>query len=179
MRLALKTGLRGVGATNLLFALALAAMFLPAYAAKADEVIADFRTRILDSSSSPFRFGELRGKVVYVDFWASWCAPCRVSFPVLDSLADKYAAQGFAVVGVNQDESARDRDAFRKKVPVRFTLVEDGGHNIAKLFDVKAMPSGYLIDRKGVLRYVHAGFDATTPQKLESEIMQLLKEGRQ
>jgi cytochrome c biogenesis protein CcmG/thiol:disulfide interchange protein DsbE len=118
----------------------------------------------------------LRGKVVYVDFWASWCAPCRVSFPILDALGAKHGAQGFAVVGVNQDDAAKDRDAFMKRVRVKFTLVEDGDHKIAKAYDVKAMPSGYLIDRKGTVRYVHAGFDGSSRDKLETQILQLLKE---
>jgi len=136
----------------------------------------DFETKQLTEPGGSFKLSRQLGKVVYVDFWASWCTPCRYSFPILDGLADKYGAQGFMVVGVNQDDSVKDREAFRQKVPVKFALLDDGDHDVAKAFDVKAMPCGYLIDRKGILRRIHLGFDASTPEKLEAEIQLLLKE---
>jgi cytochrome c biogenesis protein CcmG, thiol:disulfide interchange protein DsbE len=148
----------------------------PAMALQAGTPAPDFSTKLIAEPASEFKLSQLKGKVVYVDFWASWCAPCRVSFPILDALGAKHGAQGFMVVGVNQDDAAKDRDAFRKRVPVSFALVEDADHKIAKSFDVKAMPSGYLIDRKGVVRYVHAGFDGSSRDKLDAQIVQLLKE---
>ena len=89
----------------------------------------------------------LRGKVVYVDFWASWCVPCRLSMPTLDGLHKRHADRGFAVVGVNKDATLGDAQRFRKRVPVSFLLARDDKDTVAKAFDVKAMPSGYLIDR--------------------------------
>lgn len=167
-----------VNAGNLSLFAALTALFAasPAAALQPNAAAPDFQTQQFTEPAGSFKLAQLRGKVVYVDFWASWCAPCRVSFPALDSLGKKYAAQGFVVIGVNQDESPKDRDTFRKRVPVSFALVEDADHKIAKAFDVKAMPSGYVVDRKGVVRFVHHGFDAGTPGKLEAEINQLLKE---
>jgi thiol-disulfide isomerase/thioredoxin len=117
-----------------------------------------------------------RGKVAYVDFWASWCVPCRLSMPVLDGLYRKHGARGFAVVGINKDVSAADAKRFLDKVPVTFTWVPDAGDAAAKAFDVKAMPSGYLIDRRGVVRYVHRGFTAETAAALERQVEELLKE---
>jgi thiol-disulfide isomerase/thioredoxin len=118
----------------------------------------------------------LRGNVVYVDFWASWCVPCRLSMPALDALYKRNRARGFAVVGVNKDVSAADAKRFLAKIAVSFPLVSDVQDAAARAFDVKAMPSGYLVDRKGVVRKVHRGFTDETAATLEGEIEALLKE---
>jgi thiol-disulfide isomerase/thioredoxin len=118
----------------------------------------------------------LAGKVAYVDFWASWCAPCRVSFPVLDGFAKKYSDQGFVVVGVNKDNLMKDAQRFLSRTPVSFTLVHDDKHAIAKAFDFKTMPTGFLIDRKGVVRFVHEGFDSSSEKALQTKIEALLAE---
>jgi cytochrome c biogenesis protein CcmG, thiol:disulfide interchange protein DsbE len=119
---------------------------------------------------------DLRGQVVYVDFWASWCVPCRTSMPVLDSLYRKHRERGFVVVGVNKDVSEADAARFLTRVPVTFPLLTDGGDQFARAFKVKAMPSGYLVDRKGVVRRVHRGFTTETAAGLETEIAGLLEE---
>lgn len=121
---------------------------------------------------------ELRGTVVYVDFWASWCVPCRVSMPALDALYRKHAARGFVVVGVNKDVEEAAAKRFLARVPVTFPLVHDAGDDIARAFGVKAMPSGYLVDRAGKVRRVHRGFNADTAAALDSEIEQLLGAAR-
>ncbi len=118
----------------------------------------------------------LRGRVAYVDFWASWCVPCRESMPLLDTLYKRHRDAGFAVVGINKDVSAADAERFLKKVAVSFPLAADAKDAAARAFDVKAMPSGYLVDRKGVVRRVHRGFTAETAASLEREIDSLLKE---
>lgn len=118
----------------------------------------------------------LRGRVVYVDFWASWCVPCRLSMPVLDAMYRKHGAEGFTVVGFNKDVEAADAQRFLQRVPVTFPLANDAQDAAARAFDVKAMPSGYLIDRKGVVRKVHRGFTQDTAAVLEREIEDLLKE---
>jgi thiol-disulfide isomerase/thioredoxin len=120
----------------------------------------------------------LRGQVVYVDFWASWCVPCRLSMPALDALYRKHRERGFTVVGVNQDVSAADAERFLKRVAVSFPLVRGADEAAARAFDVRAMPSGYLVDRKGVVRRVHRGFTEATPAELEREIAALLEEAR-
>ena len=124
----------------------------------------------------PLVLQSFRGQVLYVDFWASWCVPCRLSMPTLDALHRKHAARGFAVVGVNKDMTPADAQRFLQRVPVGFPLAQDGQDRLAKAFDVKAMPSGYLIDRRGVVRHVHRGFTAETAAGLEREIEALLKE---
>ena len=130
----------------------------------------------LDDPALVLRLDRFRGSVVYVDFWASWCIPCRSSMPLLDELYAQNASRGFAVVGVNKDMSAHDAHRFLEKVPVHFTLVTDRDDAAARAFDVKAMPSGYLVDRKGVVRRVHRGFTNETAAELRREIEALLKE---
>jgi thiol-disulfide isomerase/thioredoxin len=119
-------------------------------------------------------FASLRGRVAYVDFWASWCVPCRTSMPVLDEIARRHGARGFVVVGVNKDAAAADAERFLRRVPVGFALVADQDDAIAKAFGVKAMPSGYLVDRAGIVRRVHRGFTNETAAALEREIVELL-----
>lgn len=130
----------------------------------------------LGESQKSVTLKALKGQVVYVDFWASWCVPCRLSMPALDSLYKKNASRGFAVIGVNKDAKLDEAERFAKRLPVAFPLVVDDKDAIAKGFDVKAMPSGYLIDRKGVVRKVHRGFTEETAERLEREVEELLKE---
>ncbi len=136
----------------------------------------DVTAPLLAASGQPLALSSLRGNVVYVDFWASWCLPCRLSMPTLDALARKYGERGFRVVGVNKDVSTGDAEQFLKRVHVGFPLLADGNDTVARAFDVKAMPSGYLIDRKGVVRHVHRGFTESTAAALNSEIEALLKD---
>jgi len=132
-------------------------------------------TRLGETSRS-LPLAGLRGKVVYVDFWASWCVPCRLSMPALDALYKRNQDRGFVVVGVNKDVAAADARRFLERIPVTFPLAADAGDEAAQAFDVKAMPSGYLVDRKGTVRRVHRGFTAETAAELEREVEALLKE---
>ena len=127
---------------------------------------------------APVALGSFRGRVTYVDFWASWCVPCRESMPLLDSLYKRHRDAGFAVLGVNKDVTVADAERFLTRVKVTFPLAADAKDAAARAFDVKAMPSGYLIDRKGVVRKVHRGFTTETAASLESEITALLKESQ-
>ena len=119
--------------------------------------------------------GGFRGKVLYVDFWASWCVPCRTSMPALQTLYAKYKDRGFVVVGVNKDDRWTDAERFLQKYPASFPLASDTDEKIVKSFAVPAMPSGYLIDRKGIVRRIHTGFTEETAQSLDKEVDQLLK----
>jgi len=148
----------------------------PAWAIEAGGALPPLTLAALADPSQSVSLAQLRGKVVYVDFWASWCVPCRLSMPALDALYRKNRERGFAVIGVNQDVSVSDAQRFIKRVPVSFPLVRGGDEAAARAFDVKAMPSGYLVDRKGVVRRVHRGFIENTAAEIESELEALLKE---
>jgi thiol-disulfide isomerase/thioredoxin len=160
-----------------LLALLLAAA-LPSAALDAGQKVPPVALASMDASpvKAPASVAELKGQVVYVDFWASWCVPCRRSMPALQSLYRRQRERGFIVVGVNKDPEARDAERFLRSFPVTFPLVADGDDAVAKAFGVKAMPSGYLIDRAGVVRQIHHGFTADTEKTLEREVEALLQE---
>ena len=117
-----------------------------------------------------------QGQVLYVDFWASWCGPCAKSFPFLNKMHHELKDKGLQIVGVNLDENLEDAKGFLAKYPADFTVVTDPGEQCAKRFDVKAMPSSYLIDRKGIVRHVHLGFRSGESEDLRLLIEQLLAE---
>lgn len=130
----------------------------------------------LEEGAAPVDLAQFKGKVLYVDFWASWCIPCRSSMPTVDELYRKLGSRGFAAVGINKDDRAVDARRFLGRVPVTFPLAADPQDAVVRAFLVTAMPSGYLIDRKGVVRKVHRGYTAETAKQLEGEIEALLKE---
>ena len=118
-----------------------------------------------------------RGKVVLVDFWASWCAPCRVAFPCLSKLQDTYRSRGLVVVGISVDEKVADYQSFVSKMRPSFSLAHDASHRAASTFGPSTMPSSYLIDRRGVVRHIHSGFrGAKTEAEYIAEIEALLAE---
>ncbi len=119
----------------------------------------------------------LKGKVVLVDFWASWCAPCKEELPELEKLYKKYQAKGFVIVGVNIDEDAANMTKFLKGQKLSFTVVRDTpDHAVAGRYKPTKMPSSYLIDKKGIVRHVHAGYKAADKAAFDKEISALLAE---
>ena len=118
----------------------------------------------------------LSGKVVLVDFWASWCGPCLRSFPWMNELQQRHAGEGFVIVAVNVDQDRVLADAFLKKLPPRFRVEFDPAGRIATRFGVEAMPTSFLIDRRGQVRARHAGFRDAQRAPREQQIQQLLKE---
>ncbi len=116
----------------------------------------------------------LKGKVVYLDFWASWCGPCKQSFPFMNELQSRYGADGFEVVAVNLDAKRDDADRFLAEVPARFTLAFDASGDSARRFEVKSMPSSLLIGRDGRVVAAHKGFKAGDRQELEERVAQLV-----
>ena len=117
---------------------------------------------------------QYQGKVVYLDFWASWCKPCRQSFPWMDAMQAKYAAEGLVVVSVNLDEQRADADKFLKQVPADFQVLYDPQGTLAARYQLIGMPSSFLIGRDGSVVAKHQGFFEDSPQKFEAEIRQQL-----
>ena len=117
---------------------------------------------------------KLRGKVVYVDFWASWCGPCKRSFPWMNELAERYGADGFTIVAVNVDKKRDDADRFLAQTPGRFTIVYDPSGASPAAWAVKGMPSSYLVDRSGRVALVEQGFRDEQKAGVENRIRELL-----
>ena len=117
------------------------------------------------------------GKVTLVDFWASWCEPCRESFPSYAQLQTDYAGRGLVIVAISVDQNARAFEMFVKKMNPSFPTLRDKDHQLVRKVDVPAMPTCYLVGRDGKVRFVHAGFHgATTERELRNEIDRLLTE---
>ncbi len=117
---------------------------------------------------------KLRGKVVYVDFWASWCGPCRRSFPWMNEMQQKYGAKGFTVVAINVDKKRADADKFLAVLPANFPVVYDEAGTAPAAFAVQGMPSSYLIDARGNVSYVERGFVEESRGPLEDRVKALL-----
>jgi thiol-disulfide isomerase/thioredoxin len=118
-----------------------------------------------------------KGKVVYLDFWASWCGPCALSFPFMSEVAKKHKAEGLELVAISVDESREEADAFLSTHPTPdLTVVHDPNGDCPKVYGLETMPTSYLIDRKGNLREVHRGFSNSDRAELSKRIEGLLKE---
>ena len=112
----------------------------------------------------------LRGRVVYVDFWASWCDPCRRSFPWLNTLRERYAGRGLTIVAINLDKDRQAADAFLEQFPADFLVAYDPAGRTAEAYRVSAMPSSFLIGPTGTLLSSHAGFDPRKADQVEALI---------
>lgn len=122
----------------------------------------------------PLQLAQLRGKAVYLDFWASWCAPCRKSFPWMGRMQERYGAEGLVVLAVNLDENRADAQRFLEATPARFTVLYDPQGNSARAWRVKGMPTSYLIGPDGKITFVHTGFREEHGEELEKEIRRAL-----
>ena len=107
---------------------------------------------------------ELRGKVVLVDFWASWCVPCKQSFPVLNELSSKYGNRGFVVIGISVDESKTAMQKFLKSTPAEFSILHDAKQKLVQQVNVASMPTSFILDTTGKVRFIHDGFHGKKTQ---------------
>jgi thiol-disulfide isomerase/thioredoxin len=140
---------------------------LPARAAQAPEL--SFST-----AEGALALAALRGKVVYLDYWASWCGPCRQSFPWMNEMQTRYRDQGFVVLAVNVDPERAEAQRFLAQQPARFTVAYDPSGDTARVLKLKGMPSSYLIDRDGKIVSSHIGFREAERAPREVEIRALL-----
>lgn len=129
-------------------------------------------------SDSQTSLADFRGKIVYLDFWASWCPPCRLSMPLMNALRNRYQQQGlpFEVVAVNVDSDPADGLDFLLDEPVDYVVLSDPGGTTPALYAVGGMPTAYLIDAKGIVRLVHEGFRRGDDAVIEAELQRLLEE---
>ena len=133
---------------------------------------------IADREGHRVTIGGLRGQVVLVDFWASWCEPCADSMPVLERLYNQYRARGFTIVGVSQDTARARMDQFLTRHRVSFPIVLDESHAVAGRYRPPRVPTSFLIDRRGIVRHIHEGFRASDASTLETQIQALLDQPR-
>ena len=119
---------------------------------------------------------QLKGQVVMLNFWASWCGPCRAEMPLLEQMYKRYSPLGFTLVGVNVDADTKDAEKWLAATPVTFPVLFDKESKVSQLYDVDAMPSSVFIDRKGNVRYLHRGYKAGDESEYLNQIRALLKE---
>lgn len=147
-------------ATAMALALGLSVAALPAASTAGN--IADGANapafQLASMNGKPLSLGELKGQVVLINFWASWCGPCRQEMPILEQLYHSYQAAGFTLVGVNVEPNANDAQKFLKGTPVSFPILFDPDSKVSKLYEVTGMPSTVILDRNGKVRYVHHGY---------------------
>lgn len=104
------------------------------------------------------RLADYKGKVIMINFWASWCGPCRQEMPLLEKMHKDYKDAGFVLLGVNVDAEAADRDKFLTETPVTFPILDDSQNTATEIFGVEAMPSTYFVDKNGNLAHLHKGY---------------------
>jgi len=127
-------------------------------------------------SGKPIRMADLKGHVVLLDFWASWCIPCRRSFPEVDALNRELQPKGLTVIAVNVDEQQKNAYTFLEQYPHTMTVAFDTKGAAAQAFDLQAMPSSMILDRHGRIRFTHEGYTDKTIAQFRSEVLQLMGE---
>ncbi len=128
------------------------------------------------SGSGPLALSDLKGQVVLINFWASWCGPCRQEMPVLEQLYRKYKPAGFTLLGVNVEPKSGDALGFLKSTPVSFPILFDTASKVSTLYEVTGMPSTVILDRKGNVRYVHHGYKPGEEGEYLDQIRTLMRE---
>jgi len=164
-----------IARTHPLAALCALALALHASAVAAETLAPDCSLRAVDDSRR-YALRELQGQVLWVDFWASWCGTCVEAMPFLNDLDRDFRARGLAVLGINLDEDPKDALEFLAKYPADFAQAADAEGDCPRSFRVETMPASYLIDRRGVIRYVHAGFRPSEAATLRARVSELLAE---
>ena len=138
------------------------------------QVAPDFVLR--SATGENLRLSEYRGDVVLINFWATWCGPCRQEMPLLDDLYGRYQRVGFNLLGVNIDEDSRRAMQMVQELGVNFPVLFDENKEVSKLYEVDAMPVTILVDREGIVRHIHHGCRRGYEEKYLTEIRSLLRE---
>jgi peroxiredoxin len=145
----------------------------PASALDVGDEAYDFEAPLLDGDQT-VHLSDHRGKVVYLDFWASWCNPCTKAIPAIEQLRKEFPETDFQVLAVNVDKSKKKATQFLDKTPIGYPSVADPRGKLPRRFGLETMPTSYLIDREGVIRYVHRGFRSGDVDELRAQIQKLV-----
>jgi peroxiredoxin len=127
-------------------------------------------------TGKPVELTQFKGQVVMLNFWASWCGPCRQEMPLLDSIYKKYNKAGFTMIGVNVEPDSKAANDWLKQTPVSFPILYDTQSDVSKLYGVAGMPSTVIIDRKGNVRMIHRGYKPGDEEEYLSNIRSLMRE---
>ncbi len=128
------------------------------------------------STGENLRLSEYRGEVVMINFWATWCGPCRQEMPLLDDLYNRYERVGFKLLGVNIDDNSQRAIDMMRELGVNFPVLFDASKDVSKLYEVNAMPVTVILDREGNVRHVHQGYKPGYEEKYLNEVRALLRE---
>jgi peroxiredoxin len=134
----------------------------------------DFSRKTVTGDGRVVSLRALAGKVAIVDFWATWCEPCKKSFPKLEELNVKYKENGLQIVGISEDDDKAGIPEFASELGARFPLIWDENKSIASKWQPKSMPTTFVVDRKGTVRFVHLGYHAGDEAEIEREVKSLL-----
>jgi len=150
-------------------------LFTPlSYAAEASGPAPDFTLK--SRGGENIKLSEHRGDVVMINFWASWCGPCRQEMPLLEELYKKYSDVGFTLLAVNVEEDSSKADDLLRDIPVTFPVLFDNTNAVSKLYKVVAMPSTVIIDRDGNMRYLHQGYLPGYENEYQKQVKELIRE---
>ena len=135
---------------------------------------ADFTLK--SNTGKNLRLSDFRGQVVMINFWASWCGPCRQEMPILDQLYKRYGKLGFTLLGVNVEQDSSKANAYLKDIPVSFPILYDTANQTSKLYNVNAMPTTVMVDRNGNMRFIHHGYKPGYEKDYKKQIKALIRE---
>ena len=157
-----------------LFLTGLLTVTLPAAAMDLNKPAPDFTLKSLTGKN--LKLSEMAGNVVLINFWASWCGPCREEMPLLNDLHNKYGPLGFSVYGVNVEEDVKGARGFLQDFPVDFPVLLDSSNEVSKQYKVIAMPTTVVVDRDGNVRYLHQGYKSGDEAKYRQMVKKLVRE---
>lgn len=143
-------------------------------AVEPDDIVPDFTLKGMDGQN--LRLEELRGQVVLINFWASWCGPCRQEMPILQKIHERYEPLGFTVLGVNVDEQQEKARRIVDRLNLKFPLLLDTAQTVSEAYEVNAMPFTVLVDRNGKISYIHRGYKPGDENQYVNRLKQLLRQ---
>jgi peroxiredoxin len=151
---------------------AILTLALPAWAGAADVPAPAFTLQSTDGKT--VSLAQFKGDVVMINFWASWCGPCRQEMPLLNEIYKQYEDMGFTLLGVNVEPNPRNANAWLKETPVSYPILYDPKSQVSQLYQVQAMPTTVIIDRQGIVRFVHNGYLPGDENKYMNSIRALI-----